>query len=473
MHILKRTKILAGVGPATNSKEKIEQMLIAGVNGYRMNFSHGTYEEREQQLRWIREASVAHGRPVAVVQDLQGPKVRLGNLNNNHQDVAADDILTLDSTAEHDGLVLPMQYNLADKVKVGERIYLFDGKIRTKVIEIASPTAVKVRAENGGVLMSRKGVNLPDTDFGGDIITPKDVQDIEYAADKDYDYVALSFIQSAEDINSLRQMLVSLGSSAHVIAKIETRAAIRDGVLEAIVRASDGVMVARGDLAPEVGLEMVPIIQRNIVALCRKHGKLSIIATQMMSSMVDNPEPTRAEVSDVATAVIEGADAVMLSDETANGKYPIETIEAMRNTILYTQEHSSVEMLNDDFTNAKMRIRHAISHAAVEIAKEIRATAIIAETKSGATAANIGAWRPDLPIISVTSSQRAAQQLALSFANRSFIRDDDDEAGYKLAEELHHGNFFQVDSPLTVVIVSGRQAGKVGATDTIKVRTIE
>ncbi|QQS22059.1 pyruvate kinase [Candidatus Saccharibacteria bacterium] len=473
MHILKRTKILAGVGPATNSKEKIEQMLHAGVNGYRMNFSHGTYEEREQQLRWIREASVAHGRPVAVVQDLQGPKVRLGNLNDNHQDVVADDILILDSAAEHDGLVLPMQYNLAEKVKVGERIYLFDGKIRTKVIEIASPTAVKVRAENGGVLMSRKGVNLPDTDFGGDIITPKDVQDIEYAADKDYDYVALSFIQSADDIHALRQMLVSLGSEAHVIAKIETRAAIQDGVLEAIVRASDGVMVARGDLAPEVGLEMVPIIQRKVVSLCRKHGKLSIIATQMMSSMVDNPEPTRAEVSDVATAVIQGADAVMLSDETANGNYPIETIEAMRNTILYTQEHCRVEILDDEFTNSKMRVRHAISHAAVEVAEEISATAIIAETKSGATAANIGAWRPNLPIISVTSSTRAAQQLALSFANRSFIREDDDEAGYKLAQELARNNFFQVEVPITVVIVSGRQPGKIGATDTIKVRIIE
>ena len=232
-------------------------------------------------------------------------------------------------------------------------------------------------------------------------------------------------------------------------------------------------MVARGDLAPEVGLEMVPVIQRKIVALCRKHGKLSIVATQMMSSMVDNPEPTRAEVSDVATAVIQGADAVMLSDETANGNYPIETIEAMRNTILYTQEHSSVEKLDDEFTNTKMPVRHAISHAAVEVAKEVGATAIIAETKSGATAANIGAWRPDLPIIRLTSSPRAAQQLALNFANRSFIREDDDEAGYKLAEELHQSDFFQANSPFTVVIVSGRQTGKIGATDTIKVRTIE
>jgi pyruvate kinase len=474
MHILKRTKILAGVGPATNSLEKIEQMFDAGVNGYRMNFSHGTYEERDQQIEWIREVSKRKGRPVAIVEDLQGPKVRLGVLNDNHQEVKKGDILTLDSAAEHNGLILPMQYNLAEKVKVSERIYLFDGKIRTHVTEIVSATAVNVEVENDGFLMSKKGVNLPDTDFGGDIITPKDIKDIEYGATKDIDYVALSFIQSAEDIQNLRQLLVSNGSAAHVIAKIETRAAIQDGVLEEIVKVSDGVMVARGDLAPEVGLEMVPVIQQKIVALCRKHGKLSIIATQMMSSMVDNPEPTRAEVSDVATAVIQGADAVMLSDETANGKYPIETIDAMRKTILYTQENTGVARLDDAlFVDKKMPIRHAISHAAVSLASEINAVAIIAETKSGATAANIGAWRPNLPIISVTSEPRSAQQLALSFANRSFIRPDNTEVGYELAKELAERNFFELDKPFNVVIVSGLQPGKVGGTDTIKVRTIE
>jgi pyruvate kinase len=320
--------------------------------------------------------------------------------------------------------------------------------------------------------MSRKGINLPDTDFGGDILTPKDMRDIEYGATKDLDYVALSFVQSAEDINNLRQILVGLGSDAQIVAKIETKAAIKDGELEKIVRASDGVMVARGDLAVEAGAEIVPVIQRKIIALCRKHGKLSIVATQMMASMVSAPEPTRAEVSDVATAVILGADTVMLSDETANGDYPIESVAAMKKVILYTQEHIAVAPLTD-IIQGKKSARDAISAAAVSLASQIGASAIIAETKSGATAANIAAHRPNLPIISVSSEQRSAQQLALSYANKSFVRPDGEVAGFDLAIELKKDGFFDTDSPTTVVIVSGRQPGLIGGTDTIRVRVLE
>ncbi len=473
MHILKRTKILATVGPATNSYESIQALLQNGANGFRLNFSHGNHEERLKQMAWIRQASKEHGRPVAILQDLQGPKIRLGVLNDNNQPVVAGDELILDHAAEHNGLTLPVQYNLAEKVKVGERLYIFDGKVRTTVTEIVSETAIRVKVENPGTLMSRKGINLPDTDFGGDIITPKDMADIEFAADKDFDYVALSFIQSAEDISNLRQILVGLGSTAHIIAKVETRQAIDPETLEEIVKVSDGVMVARGDLATEVGAEIVPIVQRKIIELCRKHGKLSIVATQMMSSMVDNPEPTRAEVSDVANAVIQGADTVMLSDETANGQYPIETVAAMRKTIIYTQENSDVDVHETNMTQSKRLVRNAISHAAVKVAEEVGAIAIVAETRSGGTAANIGAWRPNLPIISVTSEPRSAQQLALSFANRSFIRPDGPEVGYELAKELQEQRFFEVDKPITVVIVSGGQPGKIGGTDTIKVRVIE
>jgi len=326
--IFKRTKILATLGPATSTPETIEQLILAGTNGFRLNFSHGSYEERDEQLPWIRDASAKIGKPVAILQDLQGPKIRLGALKENTL-VKKDDEIILDFAAEHNGLTFPVQYNLAAKVKVGEPLYIFDGKVKTTVIEITSETAIKLRVENDGTLMSKKGINLPDTDFGGDILTPKDIKDIEYGANKDIDYVALSFVQSAEDINNLRQLLVSLGSNAQIIAKVETKAAVKDDALEAIVKASDGVMVARGDLAVEAGAEIVPIVQRKIIALCRKHGKLSIVATQMMASMVDAPEPTRAEVSDVATAVILGADTVMLSDETANGSYPLETVAAL------------------------------------------------------------------------------------------------------------------------------------------------
>ncbi|QUB37785.1 pyruvate kinase [TM7 phylum sp. oral taxon 349] len=472
--IIKRTKILVTLGPATNSPEKIKALIEAGANGFRLNFSHGSYEERLDQIKWIRDASRQIGRPVAILQDLQGPKIRLGVLKDNHFDVKAGSEIVLDhAIQEHDGSAnLPIQYNLADKVKVGEPVYLFDGKIRGHMIERVSDTAIKVRIDNDGFLMSRKGLNLPDTDFGGDIITPKDMADIEFGADKDIDFVALSFIQSADDVNNLRQILVSQGSTAQIIAKIETKAAIEPETLKEIVKAADGVMVARGDMAVETSAEIVPIVEREIIRLCRKYGKLSIVATQMMASMVDSPEPTRAEVSDVATAAILGTDVVMLSDETANGNYPVETVKMMANTVRYTQSRWPMNdmPIEEGKTN---RRRNAIAHAAVEVAERVDADFIIAETKSGATAARIAALRPELPIIAVTPSPRVAQQLALSYATRSYVRDDEEHAGVNVAKELLTMGKYSSNGRLVVVVVSGRQPGATGGTDTLCVRVIE
>ncbi|MBM3209744.1 pyruvate kinase [Candidatus Saccharibacteria bacterium] len=469
--LFKRTKILATVGPAVNSYEQLLAMSQAGVNGFRLNFSHGDYAEREQQIAWIRETTAETGKPVAVLQDLQGPKIRLGKLKDDMRvDVMAGDEIVLDSAVEHDGgTTLPVQYNLAEKVQIGQPVYIFDGKIKTTMIEKVSETAIKLRVENSGTLMSKKGINLPDTDFGGDILTPKDIKDLEFGATQDIDFVALSFVQNASDIHNLRQMLVANGSSAQIIAKIETKAAILDSALEEIVRASDGVMVARGDLAVEAGAEVVPIVQRRIIALCRRYNKLSIVATQMMASMVDSPEPTRAEVSDVANAVILGADTVMLSDETANGSYPIETVKAMKKVILYTQDHAEVAHINEA-VEGKNRQRDAISHAIVDLARDLHVTAIIAETKTGATAAAVAGNRPNLPIVAVTSEPRAAQQLALSYATKSFIRPDGENIGESLASELKESGYFGDTSEVTVAVMSGREPGVSGGTDTIRIR---
>ncbi|UTX51529.1 pyruvate kinase [Candidatus Saccharibacteria bacterium TM7i] len=465
----KRTKILATLGPSTSTPEMVEELLDAGVNGVRLNFSHGDHAERTDQIQWIREASKKVGKPVAILQDLQGPKIRLGMLNDKVEVKTGDEII-LDYAAEHDGLTFPVQYNLAEKVKVGEPIYIFDGKVRTTVVEITSDTAIKLRVENNGVLMSKKGINLPDTDFAGDILTPKDMADIEYGLTQDIDYVALSFVQSPEDIHNLRQILVAGGSKAQIVAKIETKAAIKDDVLEEIVKATDGIMVARGDLAVEAGAEIVPIVQRRLIALCRKHGKLSIVATQMMASMVESPEPTRAEVGDVANAVIQGADAVMLSDETANGEYPLETVAAMKKVILYTQDNAPVSTIEDTVTEDHQL--DAISVAAVSLAEQLNVDVIIAETLSGRTAATIAANRPNLPIISVTSSEKTAQQLGLSYANRSYVRPDSPDAGIDLFKELKETGFFG-EGRNTVIIVSGQEPGVEGTTDTIKVRVLE
>ena len=458
------------------SEKKIEELIMAGVNGCRLNFSHGEYTERDQQIEWIRKAAAKKGRSVAIVQDLQGPKIRLGEIKDNRLNLHAGDQLILDHALEtHDGgMSVPVQYNLAEKVKVGEPLSMFDGKVKSHVVEIVSKTAIKVEIENDGFVMSHKGLNLPDTDFGGDIITEKDMADIEFGASRDFDYVALSFVQSAEDINKLRQILLSHGSTAKIIAKIETKKAIEsDEAMEAIVKATDAIMVARGDMAVEAGAEVVPIVQRKLIAMCREHSKLCIVATQMMGSMVENPEPTRAEVSDVANAVIQGTDAVMLSDETANGQYPVETVKAMKKVILYTQNHSHVSPINHEVTG-DYKNYDAISSGVVQMAERIGADVIICQTASGATAAAIAAQRPRLPIVTVTSNPRVAGQLALIYANSAFVRPYSETYGLDLAQELKDTGYLQVAegrSDILAVIMSGHK-DTAGGTDTIKIARI-
>ena len=474
--LFKRTKILATIGPSVFTEEKITDLIMAGVNGCRLNFSHGNYVERDQQIAWIRAAAVKKGRSVAILQDLQGPKIRLGALKNDRMDLKAGDELILDSAiTEHDGsFILPVQYNLAEKVQVDEPIYIFDGKIKTHVTEIVSKTAIKIKVENEGFIMSKKGLNLPNTDFSGDIITEKDMADIEFGASRDFDYVALSFVQSASDIEKLRQILLSHGSTAQIIAKIETKKAIEtDENLEAIVKATDGIMVARGDMAVEAGGEVVPIVQRKLISLCRKHSKLCIIATQMLGSMVDNPEPSRAEVSDVANAVLQGADAVMLSDETANGAYPVEAVKEMKKVILYTQNNSTIIPCNQEI-DEESRDYNAIASSAVELAEKIEADLIVCATATGATASAISTQRPNLPIISVTSNPRVAGQLALTYANVAFVRPYSENYATDLVKELKDDGYLKPregSEDLLVVIVSGIK-DKIGGTNTIQIKKI-
>lgn len=465
---LKRTKIIATVGPSTDSYDAIRDLIAAGANGLRLNFSHAKYETATKQILWIRQASQELDKPVAIFQDLQGPKIRLGEIENNHYEVKAGDELHLRYDVTHEGNVLPTQYDLTKNVKPGERVLMFDGRIKTVAVHV-SDTTVTVKVENDGTLMSRKGINLPDTDFSGDIMTEKDYADIDYGIDHDIDYVGLSFVHSAYDIELLRGYLAEKGSHAQIMAKVETSSAIKDGELEKIVEASDAVMVARGDLAVEVGAEIVPVVQRQIITLCQEHAKVSIVATQMMMSMVSEPEPTRAEVNDVSHAAIMGADCVMLSDETANGKYPTKTVESMKRILLYTQTHvPSHALAEPQYLNSHSG---AISAAAVHLAKQLDVDAIFAETKTGATAHHIAAYRPQRPIISVTSDPRVAQQLTLLYATKSFLRPDGEKAGLELAHELIEQGYLK--RPATIVVVSGRQPGIEGGTDTIRVRTIE
>ncbi len=465
----KHTKILATIGPATDTYEKIKAIIEAGANGIRLNFSHGGHEERIEQIKMVRRISKELGKPVAIVQDLQGPKIRLGDF---------DDVITVQAGQElrfklgakwpEDGII-PIQYDLSKKVNRGERLYLFDGKVRTTITNVKDGV-VYARADNDGILLKRKGMNLPDTNFGGDVITEKDKADLAFGCTQDIDYVAMSFIHSAEDIEQMRILIRNHNVERKIIAKIETSFAIEN--LDSIMQATDAAMVARGDMAVEVDLETVPVVQRRIINLGLKYCKPTIVATQMLGSMTDMPEPTRAEVSDVATAVFLGADAVMLSEETAAGKYPVDAVKVMKRIIKFAQSNQDVVGFNFvDEVKKDASQQVSISRAVIRLAESIKARAIVAETKSGFTVLNIASLRPDMPIIAVTDQARTAQQLALVYNVKSYVRPISKMAAGKMTEFLQSQHVF--DKGDIVVMVSGQYPGVVGTTDTIKVRQLQ
>ncbi|MCA9346138.1 pyruvate kinase [Candidatus Saccharibacteria bacterium] len=464
--MFKKTKIIATIGPSTNSYDSILELIKAGANGIRMNFSHGTHKEREQQVKWIRKASKEYGKPIAIVQDLQGPKIRLGDFEGVIP-VQEGQSLSFKYNADYDRSGhIPTQYDLSTKVKRGQRLLLYDGKVNT-IVSSVKDGVVYATVQNDGLLLKRKGINLPDTDFGGDIITDKDREDIAYGSTVNVDYVSLSFIQSATDVRNLRKMLKNLGSKAKVIGKIETSAAIEN--IEEIVQESDAIMIARGDLAIETMHESVPVMQRRIIALGQTYRKPTIVATHMMASMTESPEPTRAEVSDVSSAVIFGADCVMLSDETASGKYPIEAVKMMKKIIKYT-EHHSPQYLAFQTDRVDDSRQSAICHSIIELAQRLDATAIVAETKSGATAFELASRRPSVPIIAVTSDPWVCNQLALCYGTKVFLRPDNKYAASKLTDWLLKNNVLSKGD--VIVTSSGKYPGVVGTTDTIKVRVL-
>ncbi len=464
----KRTKIVATVGPSTHSYKTVLKLMNSGANGFRLNFSHGTKEERDRQIQWIRKASKELNKPVAIIQDLQGLKFRVGDFEGEI-DIKKGSrlIFAYDAGYEQTGHI-PTQYDLSKIVKRGEQLFLNDGKIRC-VISGVKNGLVNAEVKTGGILTKRKGINLPDTDLSGDILTVKDKNDIAYGSTKDIDYVALSFIQSADDIRRLRRSLTALGSTAKIIAKIETKKAIEN--LDEIMQETDLVMIARGDLATETSPESVPIVQRKIIELGKKYAKPSIVATHLLSSMTERPEPTRAEVSDVATAVILGADSIMLSEETAAGRYPVESIEVMNKVINYTQANTA-EPIMTNFAKVRSVKSRAISKAIMMLSEEVEAIAIVAETTTGATAMLISSERPTKPVIAVTSSDRVAQQLALVYGTKSYVRPASRNQAVKLSNWLLRNKVLSKGD--IIVTASGRHpgAGAIGMTDTIKVRVL-
>jgi pyruvate kinase len=463
----KRTKIVATIGPASNKPEVFDRLIDAGVDTVRLNFSHGKHEEHAAVLKMTREMAVKYERPLAVIADLQGPKIRAGNLPAEGLTlVTGSEVKFVYGDDYEPGGPIPVQHDIPKHVKVGERMFLRDGLMEVDVKEVTGGVIIG-DVKSGGVLLTHQGINLPDTDMAGQILTTKDQDDLNFIITLDVDYVALSFVQTATDVANLKQWLADHGSDAKVIAKIETAAAVK--CLADIAKVADGLMVARGDLAVETSPQRVPVIQRRMIEFARAARIPVIVATQMLESMITAPRPTRAEVSDIATAVMEGADAVMLSGETAMGAFPVEVVTLMSDVIRVVERD---EMARHEYGLPTVEGIEAnpIASAAKDLAERLGAKAIIAETATGQTARNISSLRPEQLIVMVTHLPRTHNQLALVWGAWNYLQPDPSLAAETSLKFLKEQDVAVAGDK--VVVVSGNQPGIPGGTDSLKVEAV-
>ncbi len=420
MPIDTHTKILATIGPSTASKTMIEKLVKAGVDAFRFNFSHGTHEEHAERLQIVRDLSEKYNRHLTVVADLQGPKLRVGTFKCDKVLLKKGQKFTLD-VKDEDGdetrVTLPHK-EIFHALKVGDKLLLNDGNIELQVVsnnDYVVHTIVKV----GGYLSAHKGVNLPNVKLPIDAITEKDKKDLQFALEQGVDWVSLSFVQSIADVRMARKLI---GNRAWIISKLEKPSAIEE--LDDIIKESDGIMVARGDLGVECPIQTVPVLQKRIVKACRKYARPVIVATQMLESMIMSPTPTRAEVSDVATAVYDGADTVMLSAETAAGNYPAEAVEMMHQIIKQVEENDAYysHLQRDLDLSDCGDVADAITYAAAEMSQILpRIAAVVTYTSSGITALSMARERPTTPIVSVTSSPVVARRLGIVWGVKATV----------------------------------------------------
>jgi pyruvate kinase len=462
----RRTKILATLGPA--SANRIEQLVEAGMDAARLNFSHGTHEEHACQARLVREAQEAHGKPLALVADLQGPKLRVTDIPETIVLTRGDEVV-IGPDGNTAGVDVPVSPSaIGEVLEPGHDVLIDDGHVRLRVERVERPRAV-CTVVVGGAVAAHKGVNLPGVQLPIPSLTPKDLDDLSFALELDVDFVALSFVRSAEDVRALRRRIEEAGSAAHVIAKIEKAEAVE--ALEAIIAESDAVMVARGDLGVEIGPAEVPLLQKQIILRSLEHSRPVITATQMLESMVHEPEPTRAEASDVANAVLDGTSAVMLSQETAIGEYPVEAV-ALMDQIARTVEPSLGYRHELPDASEEPTVGQALSNAACDIAEVLRATAIVVPTFSGRTASAVARLRPQRPIAAITHRSVPAQQMALEWGVVPLVipeaTDVEDLWRRSLAAARDAGVVQQGDR---VVIAAGTHVNVAGTTNLIRVDT--
>jgi pyruvate kinase len=422
-HISHKTKIVATVGPACDSYEQLLALVKAGVNVFRLNFSHGTHEDKAKIIDHIRQINLTEPYNISILGDLQGPKLRVGEIENNALEVFPGDILTFTNQKVVGNLerIYVSYPNLHADVKIGNKIMIDDGKMEVKVISVEPNNDVKVEVTMGGVISSKKGVNLPDTKISLPALTEKDLKDLEFIIEKKLDWVALSFVRNVKDLVILREKLTAKNSKTKIIAKIEKPEAllnIRDIIIE-----SDGIMIARGDLGVELPVEQVPLIQKQIIRKCLHRAKPVIVATQMMESMIDRIKPNRSEITDVANAVLEGTDAVMLSGETATGKHPVLVVETMRRIIMQVEKTDYRYNLEDELVpqpHSPSFLSDAICYNACKLARDTKADALIGMTQSGYTAFMLSSYRPASPLYIFSKEKSLINQLSLSWGVRAF-----------------------------------------------------
>lgn len=432
---MKKTKIVATLGPASSDKDTLRQMFLSGLNVCRLNFSHGSHEDHAAVVKTIRELNDETGLNVAILADLQGPKIRTNEMENNGVELVNGTIVTIGiekvvGTAQR----FSINYEkLPQDVQAGERILLDDGKLALEVVATDGKKEFTAKVIHGGILSSKKGVNFPNTRISMPSLTPKDLEDLDFALSQDVDWIGLSFVRSARDIIELKHIIATKNAKAKVIAKIEKPEAIDD--IDEIIRESDGLMVARGDLGVEVPFQKVPLIQKMLITKCITQAKPIIVATQMMETMINNITPTRAEVNDVANAVLDGADAVMLSGETSVGKFPVEVIKTMANIVSEMEQFDGIynkEELPE--RNQARFITDSICFNACRLSQRVEANAILTMSFSGYTAYKIASQRPKSTIFVFTSNKQILTQLNLVWGVRAFYYDKQISTDHTIAD---------------------------------------
>ncbi|MDF1578140.1 MAG: pyruvate kinase [Desulfobulbales bacterium] len=474
----RHTKIIATIGPSTAEEKDLLALMEADVNVFRFNFSHGSNKRKGEVIGMVRQVAARTGRVVALLGDLQGPKIRTGEMKNGALEVRSGTkvIITSRETIGKDGVISTGYRNLPGDVKKGDRILIDDGAIEFKVEGIKGQDVLCL-VISGGTVKNHKGINLPGVEISAPALTGKDLEDVAFCVRHDLDFIALSFVRRASDIIQLKRYLQSLRSEIRVIAKIEKPEAIDD--FDAILAAADGIMVARGDLGVEMNPEKVPLLQKNIIAKCNRAGKPVITATQMLESMIHNQQPSRAETSDVANAILDGTDAVMLSGETAIGKHPHLAIRVINRVALDIEQglprgNNTLSFFELDSRGRTVAsVTEAIGQAACRVAAEVGAKAILAFTQTGNTATLVTKYRPSIPIYAVTPSTRVQRRMCMYSGVRALVVDfqgnteaqiDEVEAAVLASGVLRNGSL--------VVITMGSPLSTPGTTNLLKIHRL-